>query len=123
MAALKCTRATIQRIFSRRKRRRRQHWTFKRDKYDDEVNSFDDCFNDLNEPGYGFVCRVRLVENQECMLGVTCRGVLDDNNDLVDRFDPAFDILTTIDYSGRQTGEGFSSAGPADCRVKSTGAC
>ena len=123
MTVLKCTRATIQRIFSGGKQRIRQQRTSRRDKYDDEVNSFDDCFDDLEEPRYGFVCRVRLVENQPCVLGSTCRGVPDEDNDLIDIFDQAFDILTTMDYAGRQTGEGFSSAGPADCRVRSTGAC
>ena len=124
MMVLKCTRATISRVFSGDKRRRRLYGASRRSKYDNEANSFDDCFDDLDEPRYGFVCRVRLVENQSCVLGVTCRGVPDDeDDDLVNLFDPAFDIQSTMDYSGRQSGEGFSSAGPVDCRVRSTGAC
>ena len=61
--------------------------------YDHEINSMDDCFNDMDEPKYGFVCRIRLVEDQPCVLGVTCRGVPDDEDDfLVDLFDPAFEL-------------------------------
>jgi hypothetical protein len=65
----------------------------RKDGYDHEINSMDDCFNDMDEPRYGFVCRVRLVEDQPCVLGVTCRGVPDDEDDLlVDLFDPAFEL-------------------------------
>ena len=124
MTVLKCMRATIRRLLSGGKHRRRLYRSYKRSGYNNEVNSFDDCFNDVDEPRYGYACRVRLVENQPCVLGVTCRGVPDDeDDDLVDLFDTAFEILTTTDSTGRQTGEGFSSAGPADCRVRSTGAC
>jgi hypothetical protein len=67
---------------------------------------------------------VRLVENQPCVLGVTCRGIPNDGDDSrVDFFDEAFDPLTAEMLTERQTGEGFSSSGPADCRVRATGAC
>jgi hypothetical protein len=36
---------------------------------------------------------------------VSCRGVPDDEDDfLVDLFDPAFDLLSTQDFFERQTG-------------------
>ncbi len=67
---------------------------------------------------------MRLVENQPCVLGVTCRGIPNDGDDSrVDFFDEAFDPLTAEMLTERQTGEGFSSSGPADCRVRATGAC
>ncbi len=67
---------------------------------------------------------MRLVENQPCVLGATCRGVPNDGDDSrVDFFDEALDPLTAEMLTDRQTGEGFSSSGPADCRVRATGAC
>ncbi len=61
---------------------------------------------------------MRHVENQSSVLGITCRGFPNDGDDsLVDFFDEAFDPLTAEMLTERQTGEGFSSSGPADCRV------
>ena len=60
--------------------------------------------------------------NKSCNIGP--RGVPDDDDDdLIDLFDEAFDLLTTVDQIDRQTGEAFTSAAPADCRVRATGAC
>ena len=39
----------------------------------------DDCFEDMQEPLYGFRTKVTLTENSPCELGVTCRGVPEDN--------------------------------------------
>ncbi len=67
---------------------------------------------------------MRHVENQPSVLGITCRGILNDVDDLqIDFFDEAFDPLTVKMLTDRQTGKGFSSSGPADFRVRATGAC
>jgi hypothetical protein len=68
----------------------------------------------MGESRYGFRCRIRLAENQPCVLGQTCRGFPDDEDGLNNSQDYLED---------RQTGEQFSSDGPLDCRVKSTGNC
>ncbi len=103
---MQCLKARITRVLKQKKLHRKyQQQKFQKYKYNDEINSFDDCFDDLGEPRYGYICRVRLVEDQPCVLGVTCRGVPDDEDDpLVDLFDPAFDLLTNQDFSERQTG-------------------
>jgi hypothetical protein len=107
---MKCLKARITRVLKQKKMQRKYHQQkFQKYKYDDEINSFDDCFNDIGEPRYGYICRVRLVEDQPCVLGVTCRGIPDDEDDsLVDLFDPAFDLLTDQDFSERQTGKTLS---------------
>jgi hypothetical protein len=104
--SMKCLKAQIMRLFKGGKKRRKYHKEkFRKNRYDDEIISFDDCFEDVGEPRYGFICRVRLVENLPCVLGVTCQGVPDDEDDLlVDLFEPAFDLLSKQDFSDRQTG-------------------
>ena len=37
-----------------------------------KVNSMEDCFNNIQEPLYGFRTKVTLVDNEPCELGVTC---------------------------------------------------
>ena len=37
-----------------------------------QINSMDDCFSDMQEPLYGFITKVTLVDNEPCELGVTC---------------------------------------------------
>jgi hypothetical protein len=103
---MKCLKAQITHVFKGGKRQRKyQQRKFRKSKHDDEINSFDDCFKNMGEPQYQYICRVRLVENQPCVLGVTCRGVPDDEDDLlVNLFDPAFDLLSKQDFSDRQTG-------------------
>ncbi len=107
---MQCLKAQITRLLKQKKLHKKyQPQKFQKYKYDDEINSFDDCFDDLGEPRYGYICRVRLVEDQPCVLGVTCRGVPDDEDDLlVDLFEPAFDLLTDQDFSERQTGKAFA---------------
>ncbi len=67
-----------------------------------EVYTLADCFEDLDEPKYGFRVWVTLKENEPCNLNTTC--------------------LVTLDTSAqeRQTNEEFSSDAPPDCRI-STG--
>ena len=104
---MKCLKAQITHVFKGGKKLRKyqQQRKFRKSKHDDEVNSFDDCFKNMGEPKYQYICRVRLVEDQPCVLGVTCRGVPNDEDDLlVNLFDPAFDLLSKQDFSDRQTG-------------------
>ena len=46
-----------------------------------------DCFSDTQEPLYGFVTNVTLVNNSPCILGVECfeNGTKIDDNDLTQR--------------------------------------
>ncbi len=89
-----------------------------------EVDSIDDCFDDLEEPTYGFRAKVSLVENSPCILGSTCRGSPTSdyfsarsdegswhNNNNNDEYYPADDVIE------RQTGEEFFSEAPPDCRL------
>ena len=73
-----------------------------------------------------------MVENSPCILGSTCRGEpepeletmtnesiiiqneTDDDDDLIENYSDNID---------RQTGEDFSSDGPAECRVVRTSQC
>ena len=80
--------------------------------------NYADCFDDVEEPLYGFRTRVTLAENSPCILGVTCRGTpdsefgFDSDNDL--NFDRASEDYYDLE---RQTGEEFFSEAPPDCRV------
>ena len=94
----------------------------------------DDCFEDMDEPMYGFRSKVMLTENSPCELGVTCRGVPEDDSDTTygnygtgysyqdGSYIPesstrdSYDSLVENEVE-RQTGEDFSSDGPPDCRV------
>ena len=83
-----------------------------------KVDSLDDCFDDLEEPTYGFRAKVTLAENSPCILGSTCRGNPDfakrsfEDDIKTDENFPSEDVLDE-----RQTGEEFFSEGPPDCRV------
>ncbi len=83
-----------------------------------EVDSLDDCFDDLEEPTYGFRAKVSLVENSPCILGSTCRG-----SPTSDYFSARSDegswhnYYPTDDAIERQTGEEFFSEAPPDCRL------
>ena len=45
-----------------------------------EVNSLDDCIDGIEEPLYGFRVRVKLLDDQPCVLEDTCKeGIMDDN--------------------------------------------
>ena len=89
----------------------------------------DDCFDDLEEPTYGFRAKVTLVENSPCILGSTCRGTptldfiakrSDSSSDdiTVENLTPE-DVLDTSEdvLDERQSGEEFFSEAPPDCRV------
>ena len=77
------------------------------------------CIAGMAEPLYGFVSQVMLVEDEPCELGITCTengdkiGSGNDQNNLTP--DTNFDFHNNnVD---RQTGEEFSSDGPARCRA------
>ena len=54
-------------------RNRRIFQDEKKEKFNEIVNSLDDCIEGIEEPLYGFVTRVKFTENQPCTLGVTCK--------------------------------------------------
>ena len=58
----------------------------------------DDCFEDMDEPMYGFRAKVMLTENSPCELGVTCMGVPEDNTE------------TSIDLAGNYGGPNESES-------------
>ncbi len=75
--------------------------------YEDlDVDSYDDCFDDIPEPLYGFRVRVKLIEDQVCDLETTCIATA--NRTSSTTFNTAQE---------RQTGEAFASDAPPDCRV------
>lgn len=95
----------------------------------------EDCFEE-EEVKYGFRSKVTLVENSPCMLGSTCRGVPEDESRTQSNFihkelnfnsiweNPELELIRIrSDYLDRQTGEGFSSDGPPDCRVIRSSQC
>jgi hypothetical protein len=45
------------RLFKGGKKQRKYHKEkFRKNRYDDGINSFDDCFENVGEPRYGFIC-------------------------------------------------------------------
>jgi hypothetical protein len=83
-----------------------------------EIDSLDDCFDDLEEPSYGFRVKVTLVENSPCILGSTCRGPPTARSEEESWNDVSSDAYyPTDDVIERQTGEEFFSEAPPDCRV------
>ena len=64
------------------------------------VNSMDDCFDFMSEPLYGF--RTKITSEKSCgTFGLACDNV-DDETSIVQE---------------RQTGEGFRSTTPPECRI------
>ncbi len=112
----------------------------------------EDCFEE-EEFLYGFRSKVTLIEDQPCILVSTCKGSPQDlNSNLKSNSEfplnqdyKDYDHYTDLkDYNGyqdyqdyqdykdykdyqdlydRQTGEGFSSDGPPNCRVSQTDQC
>ncbi len=46
----------------------------KEEKYNEVVNSLDDCMEGIEEPLYGFRSNITLVDRQPCILGATCKS-------------------------------------------------
>jgi hypothetical protein len=97
--------------------------------------------NQITVPrSYGYVCRVRIVEEQ-CTLGVTCDALghkLDGNNAYYGQYGQygngndqsqynngdnlgQYNNNGQSTFSSRQSGEGFSSTAPAECRTSFSG--
>ena len=93
-----------------------------------------DCINGMEEPLYGFVTQVFLVENESCQLNVSCNSNGDliqnnvENNNLpTDRIyqyhtqSPTWRqqyYQSNYSHISRQTGEEFEASGPPRCRVR-----
>ena len=85
---------------------------------DDQVEYIEDCFQDLERRKFGWRVKITLKEEEPCDLNIedpslsTCG--LNSN--------PASKKSDSDDYwnhfaQNRQTGEGFKSAAPPDCRL------
>ena len=48
------------------------------DQNDNTVNSIDDCIDGIEEPLYGFRVNIKLVEDESCIMGQTCKGTPND---------------------------------------------
>ena len=81
--------------------------TFKRQhpKANPPAVTLDQCFDDIPEPKFGFASKVTIVNDQPCVLDVTCDA---NGNTLFAR------RRTKID---RQTGEAFFTSAAPDCRA------
>jgi len=87
---------------------------------DNEINSIDDCVEGVEEPLYGFRVKVKVIEDQPCILGKTCTGTLETYKK---QEEVSSDVVAThsLNYPGfseRQTGENFASDAAPDCRIK-----
>ena len=71
-----------------------------------QINSYEDCFDDIQEPLYGFRTRVRSVNNEPCEINVSC----DFNGNKLGGFAHHY-------RKKRQTGEEFFSDAAPDCRT------
>ena len=72
------------------------------------IDSFDDCFDFIDEPKYGF--RVKITQERQCSeLGPDC-GMNSTNID-------SQHYALYKQFQVRQTGEGFRSDAPPDCRT------
>ena len=89
-----------------------------RDAEHEHVSFIEDCFIDINRPKFGWRVKIRLKEDEPCDLNIknpemsTCilssnqnTGLLNNNN--LNHY-----------AQNRQTGEGFRSAAPPDCRYQ-----
>ena len=88
---------------------------------EDHVEYIEDCFKDLERPKFGWRVKVMLKEEEPCDLNIenpslsTC-GV--NSNPASKKSDSGY--LTDF-AQNRQTGEGFRSVAPPDCRLVSIG--
>ena len=89
---------------------------------DEEVEYVEDCFDDMDRPKFGYRVMVRLRDNEPCDINFensdedTCTSQLDSDSEGRNGTDTKY--LSQFAQS-RQTGEGFSSAAPVDCRLQS----
>ena len=91
---------------------------------DEQVEYIEDCFDDMDRPTFGYAVKITLRDNEPCELNLespdenTCP--LPSDSDSGER-----NVTITGYFShyaqSRQTGEGFRSAAPPDCRTSSCG--
>merc|ERR1712008_83384 len=87
---------------------------------DNEIDSIDDCVDGVEEPLYGFRVKVKVIEDQPCILGKTCTGTLE-TYEKQEEIPSDFVATHSLNYPGlseRQTGENFASDAAPDCRIK-----
>ena len=85
---------------------------------DDQVEYIEDCFQDLKRPKFGWRVKITLKEEEPCDLNIedpslnTCGP---NSNPASKKSDS--DYYLNHFAQNRQTGEGFQSAAPPDCRL------
>ena len=91
---------------------------------DEEVQYVEDCFSDMERPRFGYSVKLMLKENEPCTIDFenpdlrTCNQPANTDNEGVNRVYTGY----FNDYAqSRQTGEGFRSAAPPDCRIEFCG--
>ena len=89
---------------------------------DEEVEYIEDCFNDMERPGFGWRVKVMLMEDEPCSIDPknlemsTCKLSSASESDLLEALDTG--NLNHHYAQSRQTGEEFRSAAPPDCRYR-----
>ena len=91
------------------------------DPEDEHVVYIEDCFEDMERPKFGWRMRVTLIEEEPCNLNVenpelsTCKLSSNPEND---NLGAGLDGDESYYAQSRQTGEGFRSTAPIDCRYR-----
>ena len=92
------------------------------DAEDEEVEYIEDCFDDMERPGFGWRVKVMLMEDEPCTIDPknlemsTCKLSSASESDLLEALDMG--DLNHHYAQSRQTGEEFRSAAPPDCRYR-----
>ena len=90
------------------------------DAEDEKVEFIEDCFDDMDRPKFGYRVMVRLRDNEPCDINFensdedTCTSQLESDSKGRNGTDTKY--LSQF-AQNRQTGEGFRSAAPPDCRT------
>ena len=90
------------------------------------VDSIADCFDDVEDPKFGWRVKVELKTDEPCDLTTSCFQINGNSsdNDNVDGSALYYkrrkrSYNNDLNYAAsRQTGENFRSASPPDCRVR-----
>ena len=91
---------------------------------DEEVETIEDCFDDMEKPKFGWRVKIFAKENERCELDFenpeksTCTLPSNVNDNKFDRVNSRY---SSYHAQSRQTGEGFRSAAPPDCRIELCG--
>ena len=82
------------------------------------VDDVTDCFDDVEEPRYGYRVQVMLNDEEPCEIGSTCLGV--DGN--ISALEPNLTFYQQFFHRTleRQTNENFVSSAPPDCRLRNS---